>query len=267
MQKSDRSIIRLKVHISGEVFMFSKVYAMKTIAMYIDQLREEFKIGFNIDHPFVIYGIYDKSGSVIPSHYALNIVFHQDEMIFPLRSMFYVNPPIVYPLILRLPKSIDEFHAFSHETPSKKLSSTPVYFSVTRSDFSHDLTLDLQSKRPVVFHKTIPCTCYPYCLPTSFGRCSDLCGVCGLVRAFIPQKPLSKDLSLCSEYCYRNGKRQSKVVGFDFCRDCLFRYKKGGVMKGVPHQCKCCLRPWMKLNKQGMCIMCVKVKKTIEDQG
>ena len=60
----------------------------------------------------------------------------------------------------------------------------------------------------------------------------------------------------CTKFCYSSESRKLKTQNVDFCSICLGRLRCAKYFSGCLHQCSVCHRPWLILNRQGVCRTC-----------
>ncbi|KAH0572622.1 hypothetical protein SS50377_24733 [Spironucleus salmonicida] len=97
-----------------------------------------------------------------------------------------------------------------------------------------------------------PRRCAPYCSPLSkFGTSNCQCTICGEIKSYEPILG-----PYCTRFCYSSESRKMKSQNCDFCSICLGRLRSGKYNLNSIHQCSVCHRPWLILNRQGVCRTC-----------
>eukprot|EP00768_Dysnectes_brevis_P004759 gnl/Dysnectes_brevis/3452_a4373_721.p1 GENE.gnl/Dysnectes_brevis/3452_a4373_721~~gnl/Dysnectes_brevis/3452_a4373_721.p1 ORF type:complete len:304 (-),score=30.54 gnl/Dysnectes_brevis/3452_a4373_721:402-1313(-) len=232
-------MLRLQVFIEGEYRFISNADPSMTIESYCFQLETELHMIFEKSVPIKILGIQDAHRNDLHPHYTVGSIFAQDDFVFPIRDLLMIQQGEVTPLVLAIP---DKFHMEAPHEDSMEGDPAPQSPPRRRtvSHVAHPPTLP-------------PARCKPYCRPLAHdGDRHSLCRVCAQVRAYLPPA----DGQYCTQLCYSGETRKVKSQGMDFCSICLSRYRQSKYARSVVHQCGKCHRPWLILNREGICRTC-----------
>ncbi|TNJ30395.1 hypothetical protein GMRT_16112 [Giardia muris] len=209
--------LTLRVYFDEAYFFISKCTTSTTVGDYCRQLELEYSVLFGEN--VTLFGLQNAQHCDLLPTDAVGDVLQANEAIFPIRSILTCTTNRLNIQLLAIPQ-LSQFDA-------------------------------LQPKEHQYKHHN-PNRCKPYCQPLApFGKCNDVCPSCGEVKAY-----LATTDNFCTPFCYSSEIRKQKSQGQDFCSICLGRLRQGKYIPNCMHQCVVCHRPWLILNRAGVCRTC-----------